>query len=79
MVVPLAAVTVTVNVFAPVTSSSTTSTTTAASGSVASATYSTSVVPKGRFTVAPVATSEPLIANTPRVASSFSRTFKVTV
>ena len=76
---PLAAVTVTVKVLFPGTSSSTTSTTTAASTSAASATYSTSVVPNGRSTDAPDSTSFPLIANTPRVTSSFSRTLTVTV
>ena len=66
-------------VFGPVTSSSTRSTTTAASTSLASATYSTSVVPNGSSTVAPLVTSLPFTANTPRVVSLFSATLTVTV
>ena len=74
-----AAVTTTCKVLLPDTRSESPEITTVASTSVGSAITSTSVVPKGRFTTCPLATSSPLTVKTPKVASSFAPTFTVTV
>ena len=76
---PFSAVTTTVKVLVPVARPVDPVITTLALGSVGSATTVTEVVPFTSSTVAPLTTSFPLIEKTPRVASSFSRTFKVTV
>ena len=76
---PFSAVTTTVKVFAPVTSPVAPVMTASALGSVGSATTVTEVTPLASSTVPPLTTSVPLTEKTPKEASSFSRTFKVTV
>ena len=76
---PFSAVTTTVKVFVPVARPVSPETTAAALVSVGSATTVTEVTPLASSTVSPLTTSVPLIEKTPREASSFSRTFKVTV
>ena len=78
-VVPLAAVTVTLKLFGPVTSPFAPATTTVALKSFACASYTTSLVPYGKSIKSPVDFSTPLILKTLREASSFCRTFKMTV
>ena len=76
---PFSAVTTTVRVFVPVSNPVSPVTTATALESVGSATTVTEVTPFASSTVSPLRTSVPLIEKTPREASSFSRTFKVTV
>ena len=72
-----AAVTLTVTAFVPVTSVSFPATTTTASGSLASATTLTEVVPSGTFTTAVSRTASPSTAKIARVVSVFAPTCKL--
>ena len=78
-VVRLAAVTATVTVLSPVRRALFPVTSTVAAGSDGSATIVTEVVPLSTFTTEASATSSPFTVNTPRVASLFLATAKVTV
>ena len=72
-----AAVTVTVSVFSPATSSVSPSMTTVASASVVKATTLTKSVKAGRSTTEPSSTSTPLTLNEDKEVSLLYRTFRV--